>query len=69
MNSDSGLNRCNICSMQMSSLDKIFDHLTSHHHVKEKTTLEGELRLSWNNMTTHQNIPSLLGSWTMDLTE
>jgi hypothetical protein len=55
--------------MQMSSLDKIFDHLASYHHVKEKTKLEGELRLSWNNMKTHQNIPSLLGSWTMDLTE
>jgi hypothetical protein len=55
--------------MRMSSLDKIFDHLTSHHHVKEKTTLEKELGLSWNNMKTHQDIPSLLGSWMMNLTE
>jgi hypothetical protein len=53
--------------MHVSSLDKIFDHLSSEHHRKEKTELEEELKFSWNSTRTEHEIPSLLRSWIMEV--
>jgi len=51
----------------MSSLEQIFAHIASDHHMREKAELEKELEFSWNSMRTQQRIPSLLGSWIMDI--
>ncbi|MGH9911238.1 MAG: hypothetical protein ACRD4J_07535 [Nitrososphaeraceae archaeon] len=51
----------------MSSLDKIFDHLASGRHRKEKTGLEEGLKFSWNSTRTQHEIPSLLRSWIMEV--
>ena len=47
----------------MNSLGKIFDHLASEHHKKEKSELEEDLKFSWNSTKKQHEIPSLLRSW------
>jgi hypothetical protein len=51
----------------MSSAEQLVTHLASNSHIREKTKLEKELKLSWNIMKTQQRIPSLLGSWMSDI--
>jgi hypothetical protein len=51
----------------MSSIEQIFTHLVSDHHRRQKTKLEKELILSWNSIRIQQRIPSLLGSWMIDI--
>jgi hypothetical protein len=67
LNSFSSPNKCNICSIRISSLEQIFAHLASDHHLREEAELEKELESSWNSMRNLQGIPSLLGSWAKDI--
>jgi hypothetical protein len=53
----------------MNSIEQMFAHLVSDHHIKEKAKLENELKTSWKGTRTEQRIPSLLGSWAMRIEE
>jgi hypothetical protein len=47
----------------MNTIEEMFGHLVSDHHIEEKAKLEKELKSSWNGMKAQEGIPSLLGSW------
>jgi hypothetical protein len=53
----------------MNSIEQMFAHLVSDHHIKEKAKLENELKTSWKVTRAEQRIPSLLGSWVMRIEE
>jgi hypothetical protein len=53
----------------MHSIEQMFSHLVSDHHIKEKAKLENELKTSWKGTRAEQRIMSLLGRWVMRIEE
>lgn len=66
MNSYSNTCRCNVCLERMRP-EQIISHLASIHHIKERDKLEKNLHHSLNSIKPEQRIPSLLGSWMIDM--